>query len=266
MADSKQTLQQALQYIKAGDKPAAIDSIKAVLQADKTNVDAWFVLANAIDDPAQQIKALQNALKIQPDYHRARVMLDNLQSQPTSTPSVSSARPSSKLDPRVEKAVTLIEGGFHRQAARVALDVIKDNQSNVDAWWVLANAVDDPERRIKALEHVVALYPDHPEAQQWLDELRIERDPDSFFSNITVDDDPFADVPDLDPFGEVVAPAEILAVATPADVDSPSRLFEVITFIILLVIGAGAYYVLSQQVGQPTNVLDVALGILIGNS
>lgn len=78
MANSAEQLKQAVAYIKAGDRRAAVALISGVLKSEKTNVDAWYLLANALTDRAQQIKALENALKIQPGYTRARDMLNKL--------------------------------------------------------------------------------------------------------------------------------------------------------------------------------------------
>ncbi len=293
MADAKQEIQLALQQIKAGNKAAAVERIKSVLQADKTNVDAWFVLANALEDHAQQVKALQNALKIQPEYQRAKIMLDSLQNQPVN---VGSAVP---LDPRLNQAIKMVEDGFHRQGAKLATEVIKDNKTNVDAWWVLANAVDDPERRMKALQQVIRLNPHHDEAREWLAELSAEDDSEAFFDDFQLyaDEDPFADFPDENPFDEdpfadgnsvegedpfadvpmldghakpIEAHDENLPISPPdsreIETSTSSLLFEFIGFVLVGTFGIGVYYVLWQVAGDPTNVLDVAFGFLLENA
>lgn len=284
MNDSAGQIQQANQMIKSGDKRGAIAIIADVLKADKTNVDAWFLLATALDDRAKQIKALENALKLNPEYDRARHMLETLQAEPT-------------IDPRLTEAVKMIEGGREREAGKVALDVIKENRKNADAWWVLANAIKtgDDERRIKALEQVVHLRPDHQEAREWLDELRglrvppphdfidenFDDDDDPFgdvglyddddpFADIALydDDDPFADIElaeDDDPFADEVAgaSAEGQAVA-PKRKPAPSlRIFHTVSFVIVLGLALGMYYLLAQIIGEPGNALDSALADIV---
>ncbi|TVR23073.1 MAG: hypothetical protein EA396_04755 [Anaerolineaceae bacterium] len=297
MNNPAEQMKQAIQLIKSGDKRAATAIIADVLQADKTNVDAWFLLANALDDRAKQVKALENALKLNPDYERARRLLDTLQAEPA-------------IDPRLTQAVAMIEEGREREAGKVALAVIKENRKNADAWWVLANAVKagDDERRIKALEQVVHLRPDHQEAQEWLEELRGLRAPashDFIDENFDDDDDPFGDVglyDDDDPFGDVGLyddddpfasvdlsddedpfadvdladdedpfadeaadePAEpAVRKSAPAQPPALSRMFHIVSFVIVFWLALGAYYLLAQVIGDPGNALDSALGDIV---
>ena len=88
MADSKQQLKQAIGMIKAGDRATATRLVTSVLKTDKSNPDAWFVLANALTERDKQIKALENALRLQPGYSRAQAMLDKLRppAQPAAPP------------------------------------------------------------------------------------------------------------------------------------------------------------------------------------
>ena len=68
-------LQRAYQLIRAGSRQDAIQVLMPVLRADPANADAWWLLANAVTDPAQKKRALEEVLKLRPTDERARKML-----------------------------------------------------------------------------------------------------------------------------------------------------------------------------------------------
>jgi pre-peptidase len=77
-------------------------------------------------------------------------------------------------DPRqqMQQVYQLIKSGQKQQAIQVLLPILKADRDNADAWWLMANAVsDNPERARQALENVLRLRPDHPQARQMLDRL-----------------------------------------------------------------------------------------------
>jgi hypothetical protein len=71
-------LQQAYQLIRAGSRQEAVQILMSVLKADQSNADAWWLLANAVTDPSQQRRALNEVLKRRPGDEKATRMLNNL--------------------------------------------------------------------------------------------------------------------------------------------------------------------------------------------
>lgn len=79
MADSiRQDLQRAADFIQAGQRQNAIQVLLPILRADAQNVEAWWLLANAVDQPRDQREALEHVLALQSDHQQARQMLDRL--------------------------------------------------------------------------------------------------------------------------------------------------------------------------------------------
>ncbi len=79
MADSmRQQLQQAYQYIKDKKFFEARAILLPLVQQDRENVDAWWMLANAQTDPTASRDALQIVLKLKPDHANAKAMLDRI--------------------------------------------------------------------------------------------------------------------------------------------------------------------------------------------
>jgi hypothetical protein len=68
-------LQQAYQLIKSGQRQGAIEILQAVLRYDGNNADAWWLLANASTDPAEQQDALETVLRLRPTHEQAREKL-----------------------------------------------------------------------------------------------------------------------------------------------------------------------------------------------
>lgn len=71
-------LQQAYQLIKAGNRQEAVQLLMPILRAEQSNADAWWLLANAVTDPSQQRRALNEVLKWRPGDEKAARMLNNL--------------------------------------------------------------------------------------------------------------------------------------------------------------------------------------------
>lgn len=73
---------------------------------------------------------------------------------------------------QLRQAFALMKQGKKREAGQLVQAVLKQDRTNVNAWWLMANLVDDNERKIKSLERLLALQPNHTKAQQMLDSLR----------------------------------------------------------------------------------------------
>lgn len=78
-------LQQAYALIQQGDKDAALQVIDSLLRTDRDNRDAWWLLAHAAADRAQQRRALNEVLRLDSGDARAeqaRLLLHKLDQNP----------------------------------------------------------------------------------------------------------------------------------------------------------------------------------------
>jgi hypothetical protein len=78
-------------------------------------------------------------------------------------------------DRRLRSAFDLMTQGNKRDAAQLVREVLKDDRNNVDAWWMMAQLLEDEEKKVRALERVLDIKPDHKPAREKLRELRPER-------------------------------------------------------------------------------------------
>ena len=77
---SADTLQQAYRLIREGKKPEAVRLLVPIARAEPRNADAWWLLANALEDPDKQRRAVERVLLLRPDDARAQKLLDRLPS------------------------------------------------------------------------------------------------------------------------------------------------------------------------------------------
>jgi hypothetical protein len=75
---------------------------------------------------------------------------------------------------QLREAYTLMKQGDKRGAASLIQGVLKDDRSNVNAWWLFSHVLEDEEKVVKSLEKVLALNPDHLGARKRLAQLRPE--------------------------------------------------------------------------------------------
>ena len=93
---------------------------------------------------------------------------------------------------QLERAYRLIQQERLDEASALLQPLVKQEPNNADAWWLLANAVTEPDDARNALENVLRLTPNHPEARDLLDQLKATVQPSSDdFGDLNFDD-PFA--------------------------------------------------------------------------
>ncbi|MBO9309971.1 MAG: tetratricopeptide repeat protein [Chloroflexi bacterium] len=79
MADeTREQLKQAYAYIQEERLDEAIAILRRVLRDNPDNADAWWLMANAVSEPADAAEALSNVLRLRPDYAEAREAYDQL--------------------------------------------------------------------------------------------------------------------------------------------------------------------------------------------
>lgn len=71
-------LQQAYRLIKDGNKTQATAILVPIVRAEPNNADAWWLLANAVSNPDQQRRSLEQVLRLRPNDEKARRMLDRI--------------------------------------------------------------------------------------------------------------------------------------------------------------------------------------------
>lgn len=79
---STDPLKRAYDLIKSGQKEQAIPVLLPILKADRDNVNAWWLLANAAAKKDQIEFALNNVLRLKPEHAQAQAMLDKIKPPP----------------------------------------------------------------------------------------------------------------------------------------------------------------------------------------
>jgi hypothetical protein len=100
-------------------------------------------------------------------------------------------------------AYNLIKEGKKQDAESVLIDVLRAHPDNADAWWLMANALTDPDEQREALQEVLQLRPGDEKARKLLDKINTLHPPKPA-PQAAEPDDPFADLlndsPTSDPF------------------------------------------------------------------
>ncbi|MEP7284538.1 MAG: hypothetical protein ABI947_02065 [Chloroflexota bacterium] len=82
MADTTRSqLEQAYRLIQQEDVDKAIAILKPITASQPNNLDAWWLLANAVTEPPDAYNALQNVLRINPKHDQARELFDQLKEE-----------------------------------------------------------------------------------------------------------------------------------------------------------------------------------------
>jgi tetratricopeptide (TPR) repeat protein len=103
---------------------------------------------------------------------------------------------------RLNQAYELIKAKKKQEAVDILLPILKFDDNNADAWWLMANALEAPGEIREALENVLRLRPENDKARKMLDNLNLRYPPPQKTKNDDEfsfdDDDPFAviDAPD----------------------------------------------------------------------
>jgi hypothetical protein len=79
MADeTRNQLKQAYAYIQQERLDEAITILRRILRDNSDNADAWWLMANAVSEPADAAEALSNVLRLRPDHAEAREAYNQL--------------------------------------------------------------------------------------------------------------------------------------------------------------------------------------------
>jgi hypothetical protein len=72
---------------------------------------------------------------------------------------------------QLREAYRLIREGKKKEAAAILVPIVRAESANADAWWLLANALTEPDKQRRALEQVLRLRPDDDRAQRMMARL-----------------------------------------------------------------------------------------------
>src|SRR5512140_94340 len=98
---TNQQLTQVYDYLKAGKRDQARALLEPIVSAEPDNVDAWWLMAMAATSPDAMRNALQNVVRINPNYLNARQLLDAMSSPTGSSAQSAPPAPSGPPLPRV---------------------------------------------------------------------------------------------------------------------------------------------------------------------
>ena len=83
---SSEPLQEAYRLIREGRQQEAVQVLLPFVRADPLNADAWWLLANAVENNDQKRSALERVLKLRPNDQRAQRMIATLPSAESAAP------------------------------------------------------------------------------------------------------------------------------------------------------------------------------------
>lgn len=82
--ETRNQLKQAYAYIEQERLDEALMILRRVLSDDPDNADAWWLMANAVSEPADAAEALSNVLRLRPNHaERAKPTISSSPSIPT---------------------------------------------------------------------------------------------------------------------------------------------------------------------------------------
>jgi hypothetical protein len=68
--------------LEIGDRSGALEALHRILQTNPRDIDAWFLLVDVVEDPAQKADCYRQILKIDPDNQFAQIHYGKLTTQP----------------------------------------------------------------------------------------------------------------------------------------------------------------------------------------
>lgn len=161
-------LKEAIAAAKAGQRPRARELLLELVEQDPRNEAAWLWLSGLLPTLNERITTLKTALTINPHNTQAQQQLQKLQTQYAALQTEQAAA----FKEQLVEAERLHKAGARPQARAILLQLVGENESNEQAWWLLSQVVTAVPDQIIALENTLTLNPTHTQAQQHLETLR----------------------------------------------------------------------------------------------
>ncbi len=83
--------------IEFGDKPGAVVELTKILQAHPDDIDAWFLMVDAVDDPSKKADCYRQILQIDPDNQFAQIHYQKLATRPFESEVLEEEKPKPRL-------------------------------------------------------------------------------------------------------------------------------------------------------------------------
>ena len=191
-----------LNMISKGQKDSAIKEITKILKADPKDVEAWSLLAAAVDEPAKKADCYRQILRIDPANEHAQSSLRALQAPPGAVgekkapkieiapvapmiePAPAPAEPkfaSPKDEPKstpnqarelLEKGKNEIRSGNISAGKEWIRQAVQLNPDNDEAWIEYIQSANTDEFRLKIVQRWLAYAPGNERARQAMEELQ----------------------------------------------------------------------------------------------
>lgn len=170
---STDELRRAINAARSGRKQEARDLLLKIVDDQPSNEAAWIWLSGLVDSLEDQIIACENALMINPGNDKVRAYLRQLQAK------LETELQRNQFDEAkefVRQATACADAGDTVSALRFAEQATQRDQSNEDAWLLIARLSSRLSQRILALETAYDINPMNAETQASLDQARQLRD------------------------------------------------------------------------------------------
>lgn len=186
MPDVRELYRQAEAAAVSGMRTRARELFLAYVAQEEHDLRAWQWLSRLMDDPADQIVALENALDlalpgsdIEKDLRSRLNLLKNHGAAPgPDTAAVMVADRQQVMSDALREAISLRDAGKVQDAVDLLERVTVADPLNERAWMLLSEIHAEPDQKIRALEKILELNPGNDTAAQRLDQLRkLQEDP-----------------------------------------------------------------------------------------
>jgi hypothetical protein len=161
--EATQRLQHAIALAQAGERDRARALLREIVRDEPQSEVAWLWLSAVVDDPREQLDALERAQAINPANARTPARIAQARRR------LAQAAPP---DPRIATAQRALAAGRRAEARALLRQIVQDDEGQVEAWWLLAAAAVEVPEQIAALQRVLALDPQHRAAHEALIEAQ----------------------------------------------------------------------------------------------
>ncbi|MDQ7035725.1 MAG: hypothetical protein Q9P01_13090 [Anaerolineae bacterium] len=73
---------------------------------------------------------------------------------------------------QLQSAYKLMEQGQKKDAAKLVREVLAQDKNNANAWWLMSMLLEDENKKVRAIERVLAINPNHKAARTKIGQLR----------------------------------------------------------------------------------------------
>ncbi len=158
-----QLLQQGIAAAKAGQKAKARVLLTRVTELEPSQTAAWLWLSHVVQGLDARLECLQQAQALDPQNAKIQRALH--------------VTHKSYAKQKTQAAVAAIERGELAKAEALLMQAVEHDEAHVAAWWGLSQVVEGTEDKEICFENVLALDPDHAQAQAALAALQRDQSP-----------------------------------------------------------------------------------------